>query len=173
MNVFKTSLLATALIAGGVIAPANAAESAPDYFDVTITIAKSCDITATTNVAFGSQLASTGTVTPETDGSVTVECTVDIPYDVALNGGLHSGNDISARQMLHTNGTDSIAYDLLQTDGGVAWGETVGTNTVSGIGTGFGPDASTEPHIVYAEATITGTERVGDYSDTITATVTF
>src|SRR5690606_22533358 len=132
MNLFKTSLLATALIAAGAIAPANAVDSAPVDFDVTITIDKSCDITATTDVAFGTQLASAGTVT-DTNGSVTVECTVDIPYDVALNAGDNGGTDVTARKMLISGGgTDTIAYQLYQdTAGGTIWGDDVGANTVA------------------------------------------
>ena len=45
MNVFKTSLIAAALIAAGAAAPATAADNMA--FDVTITIDKSCDVTST------------------------------------------------------------------------------------------------------------------------------
>lgn len=170
MNVFKTSLLATALIAGGAIAPAHAADNM--NFDVTISIDESCDVTSTETVAFGVQLASAGTATAQ--GDVVVQCTVDTAYDVALNEGLHSINDINARKMQIVAGTDTIAYQLYQDTAGTVWGETAGTDTASGIGTGFGTGASFDQvHTVEAVATLVGTEPAGDYSDTITATVTF
>ncbi|MGY0798196.1 Csu type fimbrial protein [Lysobacter sp. A286] len=171
MNLFKTSLLATALIAGGAIAPANAADNM--NFDVTITIDKSCDVTSTSDVSFNSRFASAGTVS--TNGGVTIQCTVDVPYNVALNAGNNGGTDITARKMLISGGgTDTIAYQLYQDTAQTVWGQTVGTDTVTGTGIGFGAAATfNQPHTVYAEATIVGTEPVGSYSDTITATVKF
>ena len=160
MNVFKTSLIAAALIAAGAAAPATAADNMA--FDVTITIDKSCDVTSTSDVAFGSTTASAGTVTG-TGGNVTVQCTGD------------NGADVSTRKMLHTNGSDAIPYQLYQDAGfSTIWGDTVDTNTVEGTGTGFGTGTPyDQPHTVYAQATVPGTAPVGSYSDTITATVTF
>ena len=171
MNVFKTSLIAAALIAAGAAAPATAADNMA--FDVTITIDKSCDVTSTSDVAFGSTTASAGTVTG-TGGNVTVQCTVDVPYDIALDAG-DNGANVGARKMLHTNGTDAIPYQLYQDAGfSTVWGDTVDTNTVEGTGTGFGTGTPyDQPHTVYAQATVPGTAPVGSYSDTITATVTF
>lgn len=164
MTVFKTSLLATALLAATAIAPAYAANN--DTFDVTITIEKSCDVTATQNVAFADSVSVADTV--EAQGSVSVKCTNGADYNVALNGG--ATDDVAARQM--SNGTDTIAYQLYQDAAlGDVWGETTGTDTVEGTGTGFtGNDFD---HVVYAQATLTGDETAGDYTDTITATVSF
>lgn len=171
MNMFKTSLLATALIAGGAIAPANADDSAPLDFDVTITIDKSCDIKTATDIGFGNRLASAGTATAT--GGITVQCTLDVPYDIALNAGNNGGSDVTDRKMLHTNGTNTIAYSLYQDSGhSKVWGNTLDTNTVDGTGIGFDTGSDIE-RVVYAEATIPGTALVGTYSDTITATVTF
>lgn len=172
MNVFKTSLLATALIAAGAVAPANAADNM--NFDVTLSIDESCDVISTETVAFGVQLASAGTATAQ--GDVAVQCTVDTAYELALNAGTHSGNDITARQMQINAGTATIAYQLYHDSANSdVWGETtgIGGDTATGIGTGFGDATFNQVHTVYAEATIVGTEPTGDYSDTITATVTF
>ena len=104
----------------------------------------------------------------EAQGSVSVKCTNGADYNVALNGG--ATDDVAARQM--SNGTDTIAYQLYQDAAlGDVWGETTGTDTVEGTGTGFtGNDFD---HVVYAQATLTGDETAGDYTDTITATVSF
>ena len=84
-----------------------------------------------------------------------------------MNGG--SSDDVAARQM--SNGSDTIAYQLYQDAAlGTVWGDT-GTARVTGEGTGFnGADID---HVVYAQATLVGDETAGDYTDTITATVSF
>lgn len=173
MNVFKTSLvkvvLATTLICG-VIAPAHAADSMA--FDVTITINASCDVTSTEDVAFVSQTAAPGTATAT--GSVNVQCTKATAYNVALNAGNNGGTDINARKMKHATAADTIAYQLYRgSAAGGSWGTTANTDTVSGTGTGFGGTSFDHNHVVYAEATITGLEAAGAYSDIITATVLF
>ena len=105
MKLLNASLIAAA-IACAAFAPAHAADNMD--LDVTITIDKSCDVTSTGDVAFGNALASAGTV-DAVGGLVTVQCTIGVPYDVALNAGNNGGSDVGARQMLHTNGTDAIA----------------------------------------------------------------
>jgi len=173
MNVFKTSLvkvvLATTLIAGGAIAPAQAVDN--KTFDVTITIKNSCHVTSTENVAFGNRQALVATV--DTTGSVSVQCTNGAPYEVALNAGVNSTNDINARRMKHATGTDTIAYQLYR-DSGYAdiWGQTDTVDTVGGTGTGFGDTSFDVKHVVYARATIIGDEPAGTYSDVVIATVT-
>lgn len=166
MNLFNTTLLATALIAAGAIAPANAADNMD--FDVTLTIDKSCDVTSTETIAFGNVLASAGTANAQ--GDVAVQCTKGTAYALALNGGNNSGNDINARQM--SSGSNTIAYQLYQDTANTVWGQTAGTDTVDGTGAGFGA-AFDQVHTVHATATIVGTEPAGNYSDTVTATVTF
>ncbi len=167
MNLFKTTLLVTALIAASSLAPASAADN--QNFDVTLTISKSCDVTSTQNVAFGNVQANPGTLNAQ--GGVSVQCTSGTPYALALNGGNNSSNNINARKM--ASGTSTIAYQLYQdTSTSTVWGETAGTDTVDRIGTGFGA-AFNQAHTVYAAATIVGTEPAGNYTDTVTATVTF
>ncbi|CAG4974686.1 Csu type fimbrial protein [Novilysobacter luteus] len=163
MNLVQTAVL-TALIAGGAMAPAYA-ETKTSTFDVTMKIKKSCDITATENVAFGEQLASAGSV--DATGSVSVKCTKNTPYQVSLNGG--GAADTSARRML--SGTAAIPYQLYQEAGrSTVWGNTAADDKEA-TGTGF-KGAATK-HVVYARATLDGDQVAGDYTDTVTATVTF
>ena len=173
MKLLNASLLATALSAA-VLAPAHAADT--QTFDVTISIAESCDVTSTENVSFGTNIfASAGSAIAE--GDVVVQCTVDTAYNLALDGGNHSGNNINARQMEISGGTATIPYQLYREDARTnVWGETTGAggNTETGTGAGFGTGAPYDRvHTVYAEATIPGTAPAGDYSDTITATITY
>lgn len=172
MNVFTPSLvkvvLATSLIAGA-IAPAQAVDNRT--FDVTITIKNSCHVKSTEDVVFGTRQAIGGVV--DATGSVSVQCTNGAAYDVALNAGVNSTNDITARQMKHATGTDTIAYQLFR-DSAYAdvWGQTDDVDTVGGTGTGFGDISFDQKHVVYAQATIVGDEPAGTYSDVIIATVT-
>ncbi|MDX1549278.1 MAG: spore coat U domain-containing protein [Lysobacter spongiicola] len=171
MHKFKPALLATAFAAALALPAAHAADN--QDFQVLIDIDASCDVVSTDNVDFDTQLAAPGTV--DATGGVTVQCTRDQAYNVQLDGGQNSGNDVSDRRMLHANGTDTIAYQLYQDAGrSTPWGETDGTDTVSGTGTGFGSGAPyNQDHTVYARATLAGTELAGAYEDTIKATVTF
>jgi len=165
MHKFKPALLAIALAATA--APAFA-ETVSDTFDVTITIDATCAI-ATNPVAFGVQEAEPGNI--DEDAALTVNCTNGTAYQVGLSGG--NGGDTSARVMTLDGGTDTIGYqlykDAARTD---VWGNVVGSDTVLDTGDGFGADTGIL-HTVYARATITGAEVAGDYSDTVTATVTF
>ena len=168
MNLFKASLLATALVAAGAASPAFA-ENNKD-FQVLIDIEASCDVISTDDIDFETQVARSGTV--NTSGNVVVQCTRDQAYNVRLSGG--QTDDVAAREMRNAAG-DAISYQLYLDDARTkAWGETDGTDTASGTGTGFGTGAAyNRPHTVFATATLTGTERVGAYSDTVKATVTF
>ncbi|MGY1425192.1 Csu type fimbrial protein [Lysobacter sp. A289] len=168
MNLFKTSLLATALIAAGAIAPAHAVNN--KTFDVEIEIINSCHVTATENVSFPNRTATAGTVS--STGSVTVQCTNGLAgYKLVLNDGLHSGA-IGTRNMQIASGTATISYELRQESAtGTIWDAgAVATGDGKGFGTGAPYD---QPHIVYATATIPGDALAGEYSDTVTATVTF
>lgn len=170
MNLSKISLITVALAAAGALAPAHAADNMD--FQVLINIDASCDVVSTNDVDFATNAATPGTV--NANGQVVVQCTRNTPYDVQLDGGQHSSNNINARKMLHTNGIDTIAYQLYQTAGGTVWGQTDGTDTVTGTGTGFGTGAPYDHvHTVHAQATLVGTELAGAYADTVKATVTF
>lgn len=170
MKLSKISLIAAALAAAGALAPAHAADNMD--FQVLIDIDESCDVVSTDDVDFATSTAAPGVVSA--DGQVVVQCTRNTAYDVQLDGGQNSGNNVNARKMLHTNGVDTIAYQLYQTAGGTVWGQTDGVDTVSGTGAGFGTGAPYDQvHTVYAQATLVGTELAGDYADTVKATVTF
>jgi spore coat protein U-like protein len=169
MKLLNASLLATALAAAVLAAPAQAADTAD--FKVLIDIDASCDVVSTQNIDFDTQFANPGTL--NATGEVVVQCTNGQAYDVQLDGG--GSNDISARRMVNAAGTDSVAYQLYQDAArSNVWGQTDGTDTVSGTGTGYGTGAAFDRvHTVYAQATLAGDELAGAYEDTVTATVTF
>jgi spore coat protein U-like protein len=116
------------------------------------------------DLAFG---AYTGTQTDATS-TVTVTCTNTTPYNVGLNAGTFAGATVSTRRMTGAD-ANGLAYSLSQdASRTVNWGNTVGTDTVSGTGNG-GAQALT----VYGRVPANQFIAPGAYADTITATVTF
>lgn len=112
-----------------------------------------------------------GTVTGMTGHSATsnlsVTCTLDGAYTIALDGGAVTG-DVNDRRMQLGPGPETVEYQLYQ-DAGHAqvWGGTPGT-VVGGIGTGVPQSVP-----VFGLVPPQGPKPPGVYQDTITVTVTF
>jgi outer membrane usher protein len=136
-------------------------------FNVTITVTSTCDIHTgpTTNMAFGS-VASTATAVPATS-TLTVNCTSQTPYTVALDNGLHGGaGPVRAMQ----GGSGTVGYQLYQDSGhSQVWGSTTGSSGNVYAGTGSGAAQSLTVYGLVASAN----SPAGSYTDTITATVAY
>ncbi|CAM2184254.1 Lipoprotein [Burkholderia latens] len=134
-------------------------------FSATATVIADCIITAT-GVAF----PATGVLTSALSaaGSISARCTNGDAFQIALNGG-GSGN-VAARAMPRAGGGGSVRYQLYQDSGHAnPWGDgTAGTSMATGAGTGFN---QTIP--VYGLVPAQATPAPGNYSDTITATISF
>jgi len=166
--------LGLGLLLGSVSAYA-ASESA--QFDVTISITPSCNITTDGNgvstLAFGSHDSFQTQVAGQTN--LVVTCTKGADYDLGLDAGQYASTaaDVNTRRMqgistVPDNTADYVPYQLFQ-DSSYAdvWGNTIDTNTKPGTGTG-----AQETHVIYGRVPSTN-YTVGDYRDTVTATVTF
>lgn len=152
---------------------AAVASSTPAYagtvsttFLVTANVNVSCTIGAT-DLTFGDYdpLA----VSPK-DGQSTVSvlCTNSAAWNIGLNAGTFAGATVTTRKMTGP-GSYSLNYGLYSDAAhSVNWGNTVGTDTVSGTGTG-----GTQNNTVYGRIPATQNVGAGGYQDTITATVTF
>lgn len=101
------------------------------------------------------------------NSTLSVTCTLNGPFSIALNGGEVTG-DINDRRMQLDPGPDTIAYQLYK-DGAHTqiWGNTPSTD-VDGTGTG-NPQSFTVFGLVPAQ----GPKPSGTYEDTITVTVSF
>lgn len=175
MNTRKTGLaalataVATTLIAVAPLADAavysNGSKTAT--FDVTLKIIADCTI-ATQPLDFGQTqgvLASTVSV----NTTLNVTCTNTTPYNVGLNAGTGTGSTTAVRTMNGTGGnTSTITYNLYQASGGTVWGNTQGTDTRSGTGTG-----TSQALTVYGAIPAQATPQPDTYKSTITATVYF
>jgi spore coat protein U-like protein len=132
-------------------------------FTVTATVVAYCQLSASA-LAFGTY---SGTVI-DSDSSVSVSCTNTTPYNVGLNAGTATGATVAARKMTGPSST-LLSYTLYKNSGlSTNWGNTVGTDTESGTGSG-----TVQALTVYGQIPAGQYVRPGSYTDTITATITY
>jgi spore coat protein U-like protein len=128
------------------------------------TVVTNCNISAT-NLNFGTVGLLTANV--DTTTTVAVQCTNATPYNVGLNAGTGTGATVASRKM--TSGTKTVTYSLYSNSGRTTvWGNTVGTDTVTGTGSG-----SNQSLTVYGRVPVQTTPAPATYTDTIVATVTY
>ena len=147
-----------------VLAPMSAdAATATTTFAVTATVQATCLVSATP-LAFGTY---TGVLVNSTS-TVSVTCTNTTPYNVGLSAGLATGATVLTRKM--TGPASAVLAYAMYSDSGhsVNWGQTIGTDTVTGTGNG-----SAQAITVYGQTTAAQYVAPGAYTDTITATVTY
>lgn len=166
---------AMAVLALGLTAPAAQAQvysngNATATFLVTLNIVANCSIAANP-LTFGVA----GTLSSPVVGTstLTVRCTSTTPYNVGLNGGNVANSTVTARLLAGTatgNTTTTVPFQLYQDSAhNTIWGNTQGTNTQGGVGTG-----TAQTLTVYGLVAAQPTVPVPDsYQSTVTATVYF
>jgi outer membrane usher protein len=143
----------SAQILGGTVTP---------VFAVTALVDKNC-LVGTTDVDFGTHGVLATDVAAV--GAVTVECTPDTTYTVALDNGV-TGTGPTARLM--TASGAAITYGLYQDAAHTEpWGQT-GVDVVAGTGSG-----AAEVHDVYGLVPAQATPAPGVYQDTVVVTVAY
>ena len=132
-------------------------------FQVTANVQPTCLISATT-AAFGPY---TGVVS-DTTSIVTVTCSNTTTYDIGLNAGLGTGATVTTRAMTGPSSA-LLNYGLFQDAAqSVNWGNTTGTDTVTGTGNGLAQTVT-----IFGQVSAGQFVAPGAYLDTITATITF
>src|SRR5437763_6983143 len=132
---------------------------------ISLTINAGCNVSSSP-VAFPAQSVLASAVNQS--GSVSVTCTNTTPYNVGLDKGAGSGASVTNRLMTGP-ASATVAYGLYQDSGhGTNWGNTVGTDTVSGTGNG-----SAQTLTVYGQVGSQTTPAPGGYADTVNVNVTF
>jgi spore coat protein U-like protein len=134
-------------------------------FTASATVAKSCTITTAGNLTIPTP---PGLLLGNQDGTSTigVNCVNGTPYNIGLDNGQHASG--SARRM-QGPGAALIGYELYRNSARTQrWGNTVGTDTVSGTGNG-----ATLNTTVYGRVPAQTTPAPGVYSDTVTISVTY
>jgi len=154
----------------GLLSVGAQAGSATTTMQVQITLVASCAVSATT-LNFGSGV---GLLTSAVTGSTTlgVTCSNTTPYNVELDAGTVSGSTVASRLMAGTatgNTGTTIGFQLYSNAGlTTVWGNTVGTNTVTGTGTG-----TVQNLTVYGQVPAQTTPKPDTYQTTINVTVAY
>lgn len=138
-------------------------------FNVTAQVNASCVINLASALTFPAYAPNQGA--QASTSTISVNCTNTTPFNIGLNAGTGSGATVSSRIM--TSGTHTLKYSLYQDSGhSIVWGNTVGTNTVTGTGGGLG-GGSAITKTVYGQIPDQPGTPPGNYADTITVTVTY
>lgn len=161
----KLSALGASLLLLALAGSSADAATATGTFTATITIQASCQVISTNTLNYGTQ----GILTANTDAQATfnVQCTNTTPYNVGLNAGSTAGGTVATRLM--TSGSATVAYNMFSDAArSTNWGNTVGTDTVSGTG-----DGAQQTLTVYGRVPPQTTSAPATYNDTVTVTVTY
>ena len=141
--------------------------SKTNTFDVTLKIVADCTIAANP-LDFGQSQGVLATAV-SINTTLSVTCTNTTLYNVGLNAGTGTGSTVAARVLSGTGAnTGTVAFNLYQTAGATNWGNTQGTDTLSGTGTG-----NSQTLTVYGVVPAQATPQPDTYKSTITATVYF
>ena len=150
--------------AGATACPTTGGSSDGGAMALTATLSANCTV-STTAVNFGSTTTTSTNI--NLTGTLTVLCTNLIPYNIGLNAGLGSGATVTNRKM--TSGANTVSYSLYRNSARTSvWGQTIGTDTQSGTGTG-----SNQSVTVYGSVPTQTTPAPGTYTDTVVVTVTY
>jgi spore coat protein U-like protein len=154
-----------AFVAGLHGAPAWSA-TATGSLSVTGSITATCQVNAS-SLAFGAYNPILN-ANLDVTGTVSVTCTNATPYNVGLNAGTGTGATITNRKM--TSGANTLTYQVFRDAARTQnWGNTVGTDTVVGTGSGAAQPITAYGRIVLGQTTA----KVGNYTDTVTVTITY
>lgn len=157
------TLAASALLVG----PAFA-QTATTQFNVQITITQECRIDTAADMDFGTHgLLDTAPIT--TTGEISVTCSPQQGYELALNAGQGDGATVANRLMSEANG-ETVVYSLYQDAAHTqVWGDAAGTaEVVSGVG-----DGTAQLYDVFGLVPVQPTPPGGPYADVITVTVSY
>lgn len=136
-------------------------------FDVTMRVVADCTIAAN-GIDFGQSQGVIATKV-SASSSINVTCTNTTPYNVGLDAGTGAGSSGTTRYLSGTGAnTDTVQYNLFRSPGSGVWGNTQGSDTMAGTGTG-----SAQALTVYAEIPAQRSPAPDSYKSTITATVYF
>jgi spore coat protein U-like protein len=139
-------------------------QTATTTFKVTAKVQAVCQVTAL-DLDFGIYVGAVGSPARLGSTQMMVTYTPNTSYSVGLNEGTTAGATINQRKM--ASGTNTLNYQLYSDSArSVIWGNTPGTDTVTGVGNGLAVD-----HTVYGSLPGGQAVPAGDYADTITLRV--
>ena len=135
-------------------------------FTATADVPAECRAYAASDLAFGTIPGLIG-ANVDQDTTFSMTCTGRTAWNIGLDDGLNASGNV--RRMRRGAGSDHVAYELYTTGArNVRWGNTIGTDTVTGTGTG-----SAQSLIVHGRIPAPQSVPAGSYSDTVTVTITY
>ena len=150
-------------IQAAIVSPTGGFNTSTVNFNISATGSSACAISANP-LSFGNY---TGSLLNATS-SISVTCTNGTNYNVGLNAGTATGATVTKRSMTGP-ASALLGYKLFRNSSyTLNWGNTVGTDTVAGRGTGSGQSLT-----VYGQIPAAQPGGIGTYTDTITATITY
>jgi spore coat protein U-like protein len=165
-------VLSIALTAGVLATSLARAGTTSTTFAVTATVNATCSASATA-LAFPAYTPGAGAVTGT--GTITLKCTNGAQPTVALNPGTTTGDAFTQRLM--ASGANTLQYNLYTTAGfATVWGDGTGTTKTVQVPTPSTGLADLMTLTVYGQLLDSATNKnavPGNYTDTITATVTY
>jgi len=163
---FAEQLLGTPPFPASCTSGGNAGVGSTFPFTASATVPVNCRAYATTELNFGSI---SGLITANNDQTSTIgmTCTGRTAWTVGLNNGLNPSGIVRRMRLGAT--TSYVNYELFRETGRTnRWGNTIGTNTVPGTGTGIAQSLT-----VFGRVPAPQAAAAGSYSDTITVTITY
>lgn len=155
------------------LATASMLDLAPSYaatrtatFNVTAQVVSDCTIVSAPNLDFGT--IGVQNVAYSGSSTLTVACTPGTAYTVGLDAGSVSASTVATRYLSGPGGNMSFSLyrDAAYTQ---VWGNTPGTDTAGGTGTG-----SNQNYTIYGRiGAMQPTKSPGTYTSTVTATITY
>ena len=168
MHKILSATLAASVLAAGVAQAGTTSTT----FQVTATVNATCSAAAST-LAFPAYTPGAGAVTGTS--TITLTCTNGAQPTVALNPGTTTGDAFTQRLM--ASGTNTLQYNLYTTAGfATVWGDGTGTTKTVQVPVASTGLADVLTLTVYGQLPDSATNKSavpGNYSDTITATVTY
>ena len=152
--------------------PAAHAQTAASNFTVSAAVTPTCSI-STVNMNFGNyDPITTHATTPlDVNGSVTIACTRGANTWIDLSPGSNTANAVGTTRAMAGGGGNYLSYELYQNNTfSTVWG-------VGNPGNGFvppvAPSRAPRTFAIYGRIPSGQDSAVGNYSDTVTATVNF
>lgn len=170
MRKILTATLAASVLAAGVAQSGTVTTT----FAVTATVLSTCSAAATA-LPFGNYTPGGGALTATS--TISIKCTKNSPYTVALNVGTGTGASFAAGRLM-SSGTNTLQYNLYTTAaGGTVFGDGTGaTGTLAGTGAGVAAATAANTLTVYGQLPDSAANQQalpGSYTDTVTVTVSY
>ena len=136
------------------------------FLNVQGTSREACYIQTVTPLDFG-RVTGRRTTVVEQAGRIEVRCPLSVAWRLGLDNGLHAQG--SQRRMMNARG-EGVAYALYRDAARTQSWEAGEGAVVTGTGRGVGAVSSVP---VYGRASLQGVTSAGEYSDTVTVTLTY